>query len=173
MLTQERVRQLFRYEDGKLIRRVKARGRGKVGEQAGSIGVRGYATTQVDKVLYYNHRLVFLYHHGFLPENEVDHIDRDTTNNRIENLREVTRTCNSRNCKMRTANKSRVIGVCWDSVNSKWGAAIVVDKKRVHLGRYSDLTEAVAHRLAAEQAEGWEGCHSSTTAYLYMKGLRA
>jgi hypothetical protein len=168
MLTQERVRQLFRYEDGKLIRRVRAANRTNAGDIAGCKGKQGYLVTCVDSKEYLNHRLVFLYHHGYVPETQIDHIDRDRTNNRIENLREITQRCNSRNCNISSNNKSGITGVCWYKRDSVWKSQINLDGKAVHLGYSQDLVEAVALRLAAEQAEGWPECHSGSPAYRFI-----
>lgn len=51
---------------------------------------------RVDGRMYRAHRLVFMYHHGYMP-NIVDHIDCDKTNNRIENLREASKSENGMN----------------------------------------------------------------------------
>lgn len=110
MLTQERVRELFEYrEDGCLIRRV-AKSNTKVGDVAGNLRGDGYLQVTIDRQGYLLHRTVFLYHHGYLPENDLDHIDQDRTNNRIENLREVSRACNLRNTSNRCTNTSGVKG---------------------------------------------------------------
>ena len=66
------------------------------------------------------HRLIFFYHHGFMPENQVDHIDGNRVNNHPENLREVSASCNSRNCKVFSTNQSGVTGVSWFTSRNKW-----------------------------------------------------
>ena len=43
------------------------------------------------------HRVIWAWHNGCFPTMEIDHIDLDPTNNRIENLREVTQSENMRN----------------------------------------------------------------------------
>lgn len=170
MLTQARVRELFSYrEGGELIWRVATNNRVKVGAVAGRLRRDGYRQISVDGRLYFSHRLVFLYHRGYMPENDTDHIDRNPGNNRIENLREVSRSCNMRNAKVRENNTSGVVGVSWFAMRRTWVAQLTAQDKYIRLGYFHDFTEAVAHRLAAEQCLNWEGCHSSTTAYLYIK----
>lgn len=170
MLTQARVRELFDYrEDGTLVRRVATRNRVKAGTIAGSLRGDGYLVVRVDSRPYLLHRVIFLYHYGYSPENQVDHIDRNPSNNRIENLREVSQTCNNRNTGNRADNTSGVKGVSWDSRESKWYAYIVVAQTQRNLGSFSDFTEAVAHRLAHEQALNWEGCDSCSPAFQYMQ----
>jgi hypothetical protein len=108
-------------------------------------------------------------HYGFMPENGIDHIDRDNTDNLLENLREVSQSCNMRNIGISPANKSGVLGVCWHKDSGMWISQISVKGKSKYSGVYQDFSEAVAHRLAAEQCLGWPNCHSATSAYLYMK----
>jgi hypothetical protein len=124
-----------------------------------------------DRKLYLAHRLIFLYHFGYMPEHEVDHIDRSRANNRIENLREVSHTCNLRNSTQRSQTSSGVKGLSFHKPTQKWQANIVVNGASRYLGLYSDFAEAVAHRLAAEQCLDWSDCDSSSPAYQFMKEL--
>lgn len=169
MLTQERVRELFDYrEDGELIWKV-SRGGTRIGDVAGCLDKDGYRVTRINGKAYKNHRIVFLYHCGYLPENDTDHIDKNPGNNRVENLREVSRSCNAKNSKVRADNSSGIAGVGWCATRGTWYAQITVPGKQIHFGYFQDFTEAAATRLAVEQCLGWEGCHSSTSAYLYMQ----
>lgn len=167
MITQERVKELFVYDNGKLFWLVN-RGKAKSGDQAGAFDGRYFSTT-VDGKSIKTHRLIFLYHHGYLPENQIDHIDRNVKNNKIENLREVVVVCNQRNTGNRSDNVSGVKGVYFSNKHNKWIAQIKVYGRNINLGVYFDFAEAVCHRLAAEQAEKWEGCDSTSPAYLYVK----
>jgi hypothetical protein len=168
MITQERVRELFLYKDGSLFWQV-CRGHVSEGSMAGTPNKDGYLHVGVDGKHYKAHRLIFLYHFGYLPEHEVDHIDRDRSNNKIENLREVSRTCNMRNSTQRSRTSSGVKGLAWHKPTQKWLARIMVHSTRKHLGTYSDFTEAVAHRLAAEQCLNWGSCDSSSPAHQFME----
>jgi len=169
MITQERVRDLLFYKDGSLFWRVHRSGV-RFGSMAGTRHSGGYLNVTVDGKLYKAHRLVFLYHHGYLPENEVDHIDRNRSNNKIENLREVSKSCNSRNSTQQNSTSSGVKGITWDKYAQKWKAQIMVHGTAKHLGRYSDFTEAAAHRLAAEQCLNWGSCDSKSPAHQFMEG---
>lgn len=170
MLTQERVRELFDYrEDGELIRRVTRSHNARAGEPAGSMTDRGYKAIHIDNGRYWLHRVIFLWHYGYLPENCVDHIDQNNSNNRIENLREASKSCNGRNSKLRVDSVSFVTGVTWSKRYNRWDSRIKLITGVKYLGRFDDIVEAAAYRLAAEQCLGWEGCHSSTSAYLYMR----
>ena len=168
-ITYDRLKELLEYdpETGKFFWRV-ARGSRAAGAETGCVGPEGYVHICVDRTLYLAHRLAWLYVHGYLPEHGLDHIDRDPSNNRVENLREVSQVCNARNCGNRNNNTSGVKGVWWHKRTGKWHAQIAVNERQFHLGYYDDFTEAVCARLAAEQCIGWEGCDSSSPAYQYL-----
>ena len=92
--------------------------------EAGTISSTGYRLITINCKIYYAHRLAWLYVYGYLPENNIDHINRNPDDNRIENLREVSRQCNLRNSKVSSANKTGVKGICYDPKNHKWKAQI-------------------------------------------------
>ncbi len=168
-LTQERVKELFDYRgDGVLVRRVTVCNCARVGDLAGSLHCDGYLQVQIDGPSYLAHRIIWLWHKGYLPEHGLDHIDRNKLNNRIDNPREVGRQCNIRNTGNGKRNSSGIKGVCWDRTADKWISQIMINRKQIKLGYHSDFTEAVAHRLAAEQAENWQGCDSSSPAYQFI-----
>lgn len=96
------------------------------------------------------HRLVFLYVYGKLPEKQVDHIDRDRTNNRLANLREATPRVNTLNRGLQSNNSSGTVGVYWDADRGKWNAQIKDHGKTKHLGSFLGLDEAIAARKLAE-----------------------
>jgi hypothetical protein len=169
MITQERVRELFLYKDGSLFWRVRRQGVRADGSMAGGCDSNGYLRMQIDGKSYKAHRLIFLYHHGYIPENDIDHIDRNRSNNKIENLREASRSCNLRNSTQQSQTSSGVKGLTWNKSRQKWKAQIVVHGASKYLGLYSDFTEATAHRLAAEQCLEWDSCDFSSPAYQFIK----
>jgi hypothetical protein len=93
------------------------------------------------------HRLVAL---AFLPNPEnkkdVDHIDRDTTNNNLSNLRWATRTENNLNTKIRSDNASGHKGVYWIETRKKWRAEICINKNNIFIGSYNTIEEAIKAR---------------------------
>ena len=171
MITQSRVKELFDYDalSGSLIwSKAKKPNQIEAGTVAGTpLGTKGYIRITVDGKSYLCHRLIYLYHHGYLPENEVDHTDQDPTNNRIENLREVSKSCNLRNSKVSARNTSGIKGVSWHKRIGKWLVRIT-NGEEIYLGYFDDFTEAVAHRLAAEQALDWSSCNRKTSANIYI-----
>lgn len=143
----------------------------KVGQEAGSLSSYGYIIISLSGKKYRAHRLAFLWMDGYVPENEVDHIDKIKTNNKWKNLREVSKQCNARNCGNRSTNTSGVRGVSFDKINKKWYASIRTNYKHKNLGLYDYFDEAVCARLAAEQCLNWSGCDSNSPAYQHVKGM--
>ena len=168
-LTQERVRELFDYrEDGVLVRRVSTSPTARKGEVITRRHNEGYVLVKIDKKEYRVHRIVWLWHHGYLPENVVDHINHIKDDNRIENLREVTQKCNLRNSKVSAKNTSGVRGVHYDKRSGKWGAQIKVDNKGINLGLFNDKITAAMIRFESEVEVGWNECNEDSTAYNYL-----
>lgn len=136
--TQDRLKELFEYKDGLLIRKTRPSIRSFVGQVVGFPDPEGYLRVSVDKRQYLLHRLVYLFHHGHVPEC-LDHADGNRSNNKIENLRPATKYQNILNSKFRSDNTSGVKGVCWNARKRKWFARIHVDKRAICLGYYDDI----------------------------------
>ena len=169
MLTQEQVKELLSY-NGEVLRWRRSRGNSKrAGSIAGGLSVRGYWQVKVLGKSYLAHRLIWLYTYGYFPENGLDHINRDKIDNRLSNLREVSRQCNARNTGNISSNTSGVKGVYFDKEKDAWMAIVRVSGKAIKLGTTKDFVEAVALRLAGEQALDWAGCDASSPAYQFIQ----
>ena len=145
-LTQELVREVFEYrEDGRLIHKMARQG-AKVGTEAGMLNRLGYREVRVLGKLCLSHRIIFLYHHGYLPK-MLDHINGVRTDNRIENLRECTQSQNIANAKGRAVSGYKGV----DKNGRKWRARITVDGKAVLLGSYADIETAAQVAAAARE----------------------
>ncbi len=96
----------------------------------------------------------------------LDHIDRDKSNNKCNNLRHV-----SRNCNISKRNKSGVTGVTWVKRDKRWYSQIQVNNKTIRLGCFKkeDFDKAVLARWKAEVKYNYKDCKSDSTAYLYLK----
>jgi hypothetical protein len=171
LVTQERLKELLHYDPltGVFIRLVDVGNRVKAGQIINRKDSYGYSVVGVDGKRYLAHRLAWLYVYGYLPENDIDHIDRVRHHNWISNLREVSRACNQRNTGNPKDNTSGTKGVVWNKAVGKWQASVMVNGKQVYLGQHTNFTEAACHRLAAEQAEDWAGCDSSSPAYIFVR----
>ena len=142
MITYEEANRLLEYnaETGVLTWKVH-QGRAFIGKPAGHSRSDGYLRLKTGGKMYLLHRLVWLLYTGSFPEGELDHINQIKTDNRIENLREVTRSENMKNTKS-SKNTSGYRGVVWDKDRSKWTATVSKDSKRMHIGQFNTALEA-------------------------------
>lgn len=163
-LTQATLKELFHYdkETGVFERKKTISAFCSQIKTVGSYDKFGYLTIRIDGKSYKAHRLVFLYVYGYLPENDIDHINRVKDDNRLCNLREVSRICNSRNIDVRRNNSTGINGVYRIRKNGKFSAQITINKKMVNLGSFTCIVEAACHRLAAEQCVQWHDCGNSS-----------
>jgi hypothetical protein len=173
---QARLKHLYNYErDGTLTRKAlpSSMSRAKVGETVkGGVCTSGYYQIQVDGIRYFLHQIIWVWHHGYWPENQIDHVNRIRTDNRIENLREVSQSCNMRNKVVCANSRTGVTGVFYRKRDKNFNAYIRFGGgggKLNNLGYFRDLTEAVCHRYAAEQCLGWHSCDTNSSAYQYLK----
>ena len=125
----------FNYVDGHLFWKRTGRGR-----KAGPVGTKshGYLTVKVNHRTYYVHRIIWAMHHG-PSDMEIDHINRDGRDNRIENLRAVSHATNMKNTK-----PFRNGGVHWDTY--RWR----VSWKGKSVAGSTDLFEAWCIRKSME-----------------------
>ena len=154
MITQERLKELFDYQDGTFIRR-------STGVQiVANFGVKRYLRVFVDGKPRSLHRMIYLWHHGHLPKT-LDHIDGNRANNKIENLREATQQQNCLNRKHHSNSKSPYKNVYLQSPtkNSEWKrnwvVRITVDGKSKYIGSFKDLE--LADLVATEARDKFHG----------------
>jgi hypothetical protein len=128
--SQAELRALFDYKDGQLIRN---------GKTVGTKTQDGYLKCTIKCKTYLVHRLIYIYHHGSLSTDlDIDHINHNKQDNRIENIRAVTRSQNN-------YNYENSKGYTRDNRRNNWYVRIGFNKKRFHIGSY--FTECGA-RLA-------------------------
>lgn len=147
MVNQHDVIQNFEYKDGFLYWKT---GRSGIqpGLQAGSKEKNGYYRIRFNGKKYLTHRLIFLMHHGFMPK-FVDHADNNPNNNRIENLREATRTENNQNRKLQKNNSSGFKNISWEKSANRWRVRINVNGKSKSFGCFENFELA---QLVASEA---------------------
>ena len=160
-LTQARVRELLAYDPatGLFTWKKTTTNRVRVGAIAGHLRFDGYIAIRIDRVAYLAHRIVFVYLYDRMPADEVDHINGKRTDNRQINIRECDRTTNMMNAAKGSANKSGVVGVCWNRAEERWQAQIKVNRVAIHLGLFDDFGDAVMARKAAESEHGFHANH--------------
>jgi len=153
MLTQERLKELLDYdpETGVFVWKVNKGPRAAVGTIAGTVDSYGYIRIQLDKKAYRAHRLVWFYVYGQWSEKELDHINRIKTDNRLENLRDVSQSENQWNRDKYKNNTSGFAGVCWHKHSKKWAAQISAFGRGKCLGYFDTLEAANAAYVAAKE----------------------
>jgi HNH endonuclease/AP2 domain len=141
-LTADELRALVVYRDGFLFWR-NPTGKAKRGPLGWPAGLAGRLQMEIRGTAHYVHRLVWLYHYGTWPTEQIDHANGDNTDNRIENLREAT---NGENCQ-----NQRHRGVTFEARNGRWRARIMVDNKSTSLGYFATESEALDAYAQAKQ----------------------
>jgi hypothetical protein len=144
-VNKEILNDIFNYQDGSLFWKKNTGRRTKIGDIAGRSCSNGYRMVGLFKRAYLEHRLIFMFHNGYFPK-EVDHIDGDKLNNKIENLRPASHLENLLNQKIRTNNVSGHKNVGWASREQKWRVRLTVNRKDKHIGYFDDreLADLVA-----------------------------
>ena len=160
MITSERLKESFAYnpETG-LFTRIK-KGNKPIGHVSGVVDTStGYVRLGIGNKVFHAHRLAVLYMTGNYPEKhiEVDHINRNRSDNRWENLRITDSTGNNMNLSKRKDNTSGHTGISY--INNKFWARIQLRRKTINLGYYATLEEAVEARQFAEKQLGFNENH--------------
>ena len=147
MITQFAIRSVLDYRDGLLY--------WKNASVASSYrDAKGYMRIGIDGKRYLQHRIIYLMFHGNLPS-VIDHIDGNTSNNKIENLRAATNIENLQNMKLCPANTSGSKNVSWDTKAKKWLVMLNVSGVRKYIGLFKDLE--LADLVATEARNKYHG----------------
>jgi len=152
-LSKEMLNELFEYRDGEIYYKV-SRSRNKAGEKAGTLCNKKYYRVKIDGKVYLNHRIIFMMHYGYLPK-EIDHIDGNKLNNKIENLRPASHAENQWNTKKRKDSNANVKGVSWHKKNKMWNVKINCNNNRYNIGYFKDLE--LAELVAIEARNKYHG----------------
>lgn len=115
-------------------------GKNLVGQRAGCRAPNGYRLLRINRVLYREHGVAWLYVHGVWPV-ELDHKNRDPSDNRIANLREATSAQNKINSKHQL-NPHGYRGVKKLSRGTRFMARLSHNSKEVYLGTFATAEEA-------------------------------
>lgn len=131
----------FDCESGKVFYKVPTL-RKRAGEEAGTPDWRGYLSVNVNSKTYQVAHIVWLLHYGELPH-ELDHIDRNPSNNRFSNLRSVTHIQNVEN---RSSNKIGYPGISQKNAfgrKPRWQVRSHGEDRK-YIGTFASLEEAIA-----------------------------
>lgn len=118
----------------------------------------GYHDGDLFGVKYLAHRIIWKIVSGVEPR-DIDHVNGNRVDNRLVNLREVSRSTNSKNASLRTDNTSGIVGVHFCARRQRWNAQIKVNRRHINLGHFPSLNDAVAARKAAETKYGFHENH--------------
>lgn len=156
-MTQDELKSLLHYnpETGMFTWLVDRGRRYKSGRLANSIGPLGYVVIRINGILYYAHRLAYLYVNGIFPECEVDHINHNKSDNRWVNLRHASHSQNCQNVRKKSNNTTGYIGVSVCKRSGKYAAEVKSKGKKYFLGRF--ICSELANLVASEHREKLHG----------------
>lgn len=152
---------LFDYQDGKLLWKVSRSNVISIGQEAGTEYARGYKRVYFDGKTHGVHRVIWQMFNGEIPVGmQIDHIDGNPANNRIENLRLVSSEQNAMNRKHK--GRSGVKNVSYCAQSKKYRVAIQSCGKKIWCGSYKDLE--LAELVSMEARNKYHGiyarCHT-------------
>lgn len=128
------------------------------GKKADAKVNNGYNRIRILGKVYASHRIIWKLVHGRDPDC-IDHQNGLRTDNRIENLRDVSLSQNSRNRKSPSSNSTGQLGVVWHQRDKRWMATIKHDGRKIHLGYFKEFQAAVEARKKAEVQFGYHRNH--------------
>lgn len=165
-MSAEDLRRMFYYdtETGELKWKISS-GPVKYGTVAGYKKInndgKSYIKVKIGSKRHFAHRIIWVIIHGCLPKWQIDHIDGNGCNNRIENLRDVPPIENLKNKRKYSNNKTGVTGVFFVKQSGKFQSLIRVNGILKNLGSFDSLEEAVVVRKSAEAEYGYHANHGS------------
>jgi len=157
-MNKELLHEMFEYKDGNLVWKIKNKNAHgiNIGDVAGCIDSKGYRVIKINKKMYKAHRLTWIYHNGDIEDGLcIDHIDRNPSNNKIENLRPATRSQNGSNATKCKNNTSGYKGISWHKRSKKWMARIGHNNKLINIGGF--ITKEEAYAAYCEAAKKYHG----------------
>lgn len=157
MITRDNLKEYINYnpETGQMIWIKKKQGV-KLGRDVGFINRGGngypYKKLNFENKIIALHRVIWFYMTGYLPDTKVQvyHIDKNSLNNKWDNLKLASRNEIGIKASISKNNKSGVTGVIWLKREKAWRSQIFINGELQYLGYYKDFFEAVCRRKSAE-----------------------
>jgi hypothetical protein len=138
--------------DTGVFTRLTSSNRWKAGHTTGTLDKAGYTIIRYKGKQYKAHRLAWYYVYGSMPIHNIDHINEDKSDNRINNLRLDNRNNNTQNVSLPTkTSKSGLRGVHWCNRDKKWIAQLSVNGRQICVARSDNKQEAYDAYLAAKR----------------------
>lgn len=175
MITFEEAKELFIYDrDTGIIKWRRTSNHQRADLVAGSRSGDGYTQFNFKGKIYKAHRIAMLLAYGFYGDQlDVDHINHIRDDNRLVNLRFVTKADNQRNLSISSRNTSSVTGVYYHKGTRKYMARIKVDGVNIYLGIFATLEEATEVRRAAEIKYKYNANHGTNKSMYARKKANA
>jgi hypothetical protein len=140
-MNKSEITELLEYREGYLFWKISLCNRVRSGGKAGYLHKNKYLRVCIKGKQYLVHRIIFFLHHQYWPE-QIDHINGNKLDNRIENLRPASGSCNAWNRPEQSTNTSGAKNVEWDKAKNKWRVRIRANNKRIQIGMFEDINTA-------------------------------
>lgn len=155
----DRINEKFVYSAGDGTLRFRGCNKIAGSERTGHSGIT-YIKVKIDGGTYYAHRIIMIMNgYKISTDDQVDHIDGNGLNNKLENLRVVNNSENHKNQKLSKNNKIGIPGVYFRKSRSGWHVEIYGDGNRHFLGLFKSLFDACCARKGAELKFGFHANH--------------
>ena len=133
-LTLERLRELFSYdpETGVFTRLITTSRKSLAGDETRGTYMASSRrrSIYIDGRNYYSYRLAWVHFYGVWPKNLIDHINGNSDDNRIINLRDVDSSINLQNRNQKSGNQSGFLGVHYDKERKTYCAQIELNRNK-------------------------------------------
>lgn len=152
----ESGRLIWKPHDSDITHVGKRIGKKTIGHFAGTRHYDGYIVIKIKGKGYLAHRIIYEMHHGPIPPKmQIDHIDGNPQNDKVDNLRLATSAQNNHNKGKSPLNKSGLKGVFWCNTKKRWLSTISINGKLIHLGTF--LTKGLAAVAYAKASLRYHG----------------
>ncbi len=153
VISHSRLLEVLAYDPGtgEFRRKISTAHRVTPGDVAGCVTRSGYVVIRIDNELFQAHRLAWFYVYGMWPTDDLDHINRQKSDNRLANLREVDARENAANTELFRNNTSGFRGVTYHKDRSKWVAQIKKNSRTKYIGIFS--TKEAAYSAYLDEAK--------------------
>lgn len=139
----DRLKNIFMYDPHTgVFTNLISRGRAKAGKIAGYLGAGGYLRVKIDYEEHYLHRLAWLFVHGNMPPDQIDHINGRRDDNRLCNLRLADNSQNNQNRTLQSNSTSGFKGVSLHKKSGLWFAYAQAKGIRKSAGYHRTAEEA-------------------------------
>lgn len=155
----EFLNSVFIYKSGKLYWKINRSSNARKGQEAGSLDSKGYRFIRLNKKAYRTHRIIWKMLKNEDPLGEIDHIDGNSLNNKIKNLRIVSHQENLKNCKLRKDNTSGITGISFNKKRKKWVSYMHINGAMINLGEFDKKKKAIEVRKNFEKLNGFHKNH--------------